>query len=623
MSGKGYQINIIDTPGHIDFTAEVQRSLRVLDGGVVVFDAVAGVEPQSETVWRQADRYGVPRVAFVNKMDRVGADFDRTIGMIRERLGAHPVAIQLPIGSEREFQGAVDLITMQAWVYTSELGANPEEIDIPEDLVEEAKAAREYMVEVIAETNDDLTLKYLEGEVISQEELIASLREATIKGDLVAVLCGSSLKNKGVQPLLDAVVNYLPSPLERPPISGLDSKTGETVTRYTDFDEPTTALVFKIITDPYVGRLAYVRVYSGILKSGETMLNVTRGRKERIGRLMRIYAEKREEIKEIGAGDIAAIIGLKQSFTGETLTEPDKSILLEAITFPEPVISVAIEPRTKADQDKLAEALGRLSDEDPTFQVRVDDTTGQTLISGMGELHLEVLIDRMIREFKVSASVGQPQVAYRETITQVADVEGRFVRQSGGRGQFGHVRVRFEPLEPGSGYVFENAIVGGAVPREFIRSVELGIQDALEGGSVGGYPIVDIKAVLYDGSYHEVDSSEMAFRIAGSFAVREGIPRAKPILLEPVMRVEVVAPEEYLGDIIGDLSSRRGQIEGMEVHSKGMQAIRALAPLAEMFGYATRLRSVTQGRGTFTQEFERYEPVPESVARTFLKGIQA
>lgn len=618
----GYQINIIDTPGHIDFTAEVQRSLRVLDGGVVVFDAVAGVEPQSETVWRQADRYGVPRVCLVNKMDRIGADFDRTISMIRERLGARPIAIQLPIGSEKEFAGAIDLITMQAWVYTDELGASPEEVDIPADLMDEAKAARERMVERIAEMDDDLTLKYLEGEIISREELIAGLRVATIQGDLVPVLCGSSLKNKGVQPLLDAVVNYLPSPLERPPISGLDPKTGETVTRSTDFDEPTTALVFKIITDPYVGRLAYVRVYSGILKSGKNMLNVTRNRKERIGRLMRIYAEKREEIKEIGAGDIAAIIGLKQSFTGETLTEPDKSILLEAISFPEPVISVAIEPRTKADQDKLADALGRLSDEDPTFQVRVDDTTGQTLISGMGELHLEVLIDRMVREFKVSANVGKPQVAYRETITQAADAEGRFVRQSGGRGQFGHVKVRFEPLESGSGYVFENAIVGGAVPREYIRPVELGIRDALEGGSVGGYPIVDIKATLYDGSYHDVDSSEMAFRIAGSLSVREGIPRAKPILLEPVMGVEVVAPEEYLGDIIGDLNSRRGQIEGLEVHSKGMQAIRALAPLAEMSGYATRLRSVTQGRGTFTMEFKRYEPVPESIVRSFLKGIQ-
>ncbi len=620
---KGYQINIIDTPGHIDFTAEVQRSLRVLDGGVVVFDAVAGVEPQSETVWRQADRYGVPRVCFVNKMDRVGADFEHTVGMIRERLGAHPVAVQLPIGSESDFQGAVDLVTMRAWIYTDELGASPEEIDVPANLMEEAKAARDSMVEAIAETDDELTLKYLEGEVIAEEELMAALRQATIRGDLVPVLCGSSLKNKGVQPLLDAVIDYLPSPLERPAISGLDPKTGETLTRSAEFTEPTTALVFKIITDPFVGRLAYVRVYSGVLKSGNTMLNVTRDRKERIGRLMRIYAEKREEIKEIGAGDIAAIIGLKQSFTGETLTDPGQAILLEAITFPEPVISVAIEPRTKADQDKLADALGRLSDEDPTFQVRVDENTGQTLISGMGELHIEVLIDRMIREFKVSASVGKPQVAYRETITQVSDAEGRFVRQSGGRGQFGHVRVRFEPLEPGSGYVFENGIVGGVVPREFIKPVEEGIRDALEGGSVGGYPIVDIKATLYDGSYHEVDSSEMAFRIAGSLSVREGIPRAKPILLEPVMAVEVVAPEEYLGDIIGDLSSRRGQIEGMEVHSKGMQVIRASAPLAEMFGYATRLRSVTQGRGTFTMQFDRYEPVPESIAKAFLKGVNA
>ncbi len=620
---EGYQINVIDTPGHIDFTAEVQRSLRVLDGGVVVFDAVAGVEPQSETVWRQADRYGVPRVCFVNKMDRVGADFDHTIDMIRERLGAHPIAVQLPIGSESEFQGAVDLITMRAWFYTDELGAVPEVTDIPDELVDAAEAAREQLIEAIAETDDDLTLKYLESEIIPNSELIAGLRQATLLGDLVPVLCGSSLKNKGVQPLLDAVIAYLPSPLERPPISGLDPKTGETLTRLTDFSEPTTALIFKIVTDPYVGRLAYVRVYSGILQSGKSMLNVTRNRKERIGRLMRIYAEKREDIKEIGAGDIAAIIGLKQSFTGETLTNPNEAFLLEAITFPEPVISIAIEPRTKADQDKLADALNRLSDEDPTFQVRTDADTGQTLISGMGELHLEVLIDRMVREFRVSANVGKPQVAYRETITQKSDVEGRFVRQSGGRGQFGHVKVRFEPLESGSGFVFENAIVGGKVPREFIKPVEKGISDALEGGSVGGYPIVDIKATLYDGSYHEVDSSEMAFRIAGSLAVREGIPRANPILLEPVMGVEVVAPEEYLGDIIGDINSRRGQIEGLEVHSKGMQAVRAAAPLAEMFGYATRLRSVTQGRGTFTMEFSRYAPVPESVARSLLKGVYA
>ncbi len=616
---KGYQINLIDTPGHIDFTAEVQRSLRVLDGGVVVFDAVAGVEPQSETVWRQADRYSVPRICFVNKMDRTGADFDRTVQMIRDRLGANPLPIQLPIGAESDFQGIVDLIEMTAWVYTDELGAKPEQIDIPEDLREEAEMGHEHLLEAIAETDDDLTIKYLEGETISAAELRQALRGAVLRNDLVPVLAGTALKNKGVQPLLDAVTDYLPSPLERPAISGIDPRTDEIVTRSASFDEPTTALVFKIVTDPYVGRLAYIRVYSGVVESGKTLLNVTKGKRERIGRLMRIYAEKREEVKEIGAGDIAAIIGLKQSFTGETLCDPSNPIVLESISFPEPVISVAIEPKSKADQDKLGEALRRLADEDPTFRVRVDDQTGQTIISGMGELHLEVLVDRMIREFKVHANVGRPQVAYRETITRPVQAEGRFVRQSGGRGQFGHVKVRFEPLDPGSGYVFEDATVGGVIPREYIRPVKEGIQDALEGGVIAGYPIVDVKATLYDGSYHEVDSSEMAFRIAGSLAVREGIPKARPILLEPVMKVEVLTPEEFLGDVIGDINSRRGQIEGLEPHSHGMQSVRAQVPLAEMFGYATRLRSVTQGRGTFSMEFDHYAPVPESVTKSILK----
>ncbi len=619
---KGHQINLIDTPGHIDFTAEVQRSLRVLDGGVVVFDAVAGVEPQSETVWRQADRYGVPRICFVNKMDRVGADFDRTVQMIRDRLGAHPVPIQMPIGVEATFRGAVDLIAMRGLIYTDELGARPEEIPIPPDLLAEAQVRHERLVEAIVETDEELTLKYLEGETISSEELWQALRRATLRGQLVPVLCGSALRNKGVQPLLDAIVYCLPSPLDRPPITGVFPPTGETITRRADFDEPVTALVFKILTDPYVGRLAYVRVYAGVLRSGDQLLNVSRNRKERIGRLMRIFADKREEVKEVGAGDIAAIIGLRQSFTGETLSDPEHPILLESITFPEPVISVAIEPRTKADQDKLAEALSRLADEDPTFRVRVDENTGQTLISGMGELHLEVLTDRMIREFRVSANVGKPQVAYRETITQPVEAEGRFVRQTGGRGQYGHVKVRFEPLAPGSGIQFEDAIVGGTVPKEYIPAVEAGIREALEGGVVGGYPIVDLKAVLYDGSYHEVDSSEMAFRIAGSLAVREGIPKARPILLEPIMQVEVVVPEEYLGDVIGDLNGRRGQIEGLEVHSKGMQAIRAKVPLGEMFGYATRLRSLTQGRGTFSMEFSHYAPVPEVISKTILEGAR-
>lgn len=619
---KEYQINLIDTPGHIDFTAEVQRSLRVLDGGVVVFDAVAGVEPQSETVWRQADRYGVPRICFVNKMDRTGADFDRTVAMIRERLGANPLPIQLPLGAESGFRGAIDLLTMRGLVYTDELGANPEEIDIPDDLRNAAETAQERLIEAIAETDEELTLKYLDGETITTEELMVALRHATLQGTLVPVLCGSSLRNKGVQPLLDAVINYLPSPLDRPAITGLIPGSDKTTTRNPSFDEPVTALVFKILADPFVGRLAYVRVYSGILRTGDMLLNVTKDRKERIGRLMRIYAEKREEVKEIGAGDIAAIIGLRQSFTGETLADPDKPTLLEAITFPEPVISVAIEPRTKADQDKLSEALSRLSDEDPTFRVRVDENTGQTLISGMGELHLEVLTDRMVREFRVNANVGKPQVAYRETITQPVQCEGRFVRQTGGRGQYGHVKVNFEPLAPGGGFQFENAVVGGAVPREYMGAVEAGIREALEGGVVGGYPIVDIKASVYDGSYHEVDSSEMAFRIAGSLAVREGVPKAKPILLEPIMNVEVVVPEEQLGDVIGDINSRRGQIEGLEIHSKGMQAIRAKVPLAEMFGYATRLRSLTQGRATFTMEFVHYAPVPESVSKAVLNGVR-
>jgi elongation factor G len=616
---KGYQINLIDTPGHIDFTAEVQRSLRVLDGGVVVFDAVAGVEPQSETVWRQADRYSVPRICFVNKMDRTGADFDRTVQMIHDRLGANPLPIQLPIGAEADFRGVVDLIEMTAWIYTDELGAKPERIEIPEELREEAEMGHEHLLEAIAETDDDLTIKYLEGESISVAELRLALREAVLRNDLVPVMAGTALKNKGVQPLLDAVIDYLPSPLDRPAISGVDVKTDEVVTRSPSFDEPTTALVFKIVTDPYVGRLAYIRVYSGIVESGKTLLNVTKGKRERIGRLMRIYAEKREEVKEIGAGDIAAIIGLKQSFTGETLSDPNNPIVLESISFPAPVISVAIEPKSKADQDKLGEALRRLADEDPTFQVRVDEQTGQTIISGMGELHLEVLVDRMIREFKVHANVGRPQVAYRETITRAVQAEGRFVRQSGGRGQFGHVKVRFEPLEPGSGFEFEDATVGGSVPREFIRPTKEGIKDALEGGVIAGYPIVDVKATLYDGSYHDVDSSEMAFRIAGSLAVREGIPKARPILLEPVMKVEVLTPEEFLGDVIGDINSRRGQIDGLEPHSRGMQSVRAMVPLAEMFGYATRLRSVTQGRGTFSMEFDHYAPVPESVKKSILK----
>ncbi len=618
-TGEEVQINIIDTPGHIDFTAEVQRSLRVLDGGVVVFDAVAGVEPQSETVWRQADNYRVPRICFVNKMDRVGANFQRTIDMIVDRLKANPVPIQLPIGAEDSFVGVVDLFTMKAIIFTDELGAKPTIQEIPADLQEKAEAARAVLVERIAETDDELTMKFLEGEEISVEELYAALRRAVISNELVPVLAGSALRNKGVQPLLDAIVRYLPSPLDVPPVKGIDPRTGEEVVRRPDPKEPFSALVFKIVTDPYVGRLAYVRVYSGTLVAGSTVFNVNRNRKERVGRLLQMYADKREEIKVCDAGDIAAVVGLKQSFTGETLSDPNHPILLETIEFPEPVIRVAVEPKSKADQDKMTEALIKLAEEDPTFQVRYDEQTGQTIISGMGELHLDILVDRLKREFRVQCNVGRPQVAYRETITQPVKAEGRFVRQTGGRGQYGHVWLELEPNEPGAGFEFEDKIVGGVIPREYIPAVEKGVREALESGVLAGYPVVDVKARLVDGSYHEVDSSEMAFKVAGSMAFKEGMQKAKPILLEPVMEVEVVVPEEYVGDVVGDLSSRRGQIEGMEMRSQGIQTIRALVPLAEMFGYATNLRSMTSGRGTFTMQFHSYKPVTGSVSEKVLK----
>ncbi|MCD6291294.1 MAG: elongation factor G [Anaerolineae bacterium] len=617
---KDIQINIIDTPGHIDFTAEVQRSLRVLDGGVVVFDAVNGVEPQSETVWRQADRYHVPRICFVNKMDRVGADFWRTVEMIETRLNAHPVAIQIPIGVYDSFRGMVDLIEEKAWIFSDELGARPEQVDIPDDLVDEVARRREQMIEVIADADEDILNKYLEGAPISPEDLRRALRRATIAGDLVPVLCGSALRNKGVQPLLDAVVYYLPSPLDIPPIQGVNPKTEEVEERVPDPDGPLAALVFKIASDPYMGRLAYLRVYSGTLHTGDQVVNANKNRKERIGRLVRMYADKREDIDVIYAGDIGAVLGLKQTFTGETLCSANAPILLESIQFPEPVISVAIEPRTQADQDRMAEALRRLAEEDPTFRVRTDEQTGQTLISGMGELHLEVLVDRMLREFRVHANVGRPQVAYRETITQRARAEGRFIRQTGGRGQYGHVWLEVEPLPPGRGIEFENAIVGGVVPQEFIPAVEAGAREALESGVLAGFPVVDIKVRLVDGSYHEVDSSSIAFKIASSMATREAVEKAQPVLLEPVMRVHVVVPEPNTGDVIGDLSSRRGEIQGLEPHGAGMQLIRALVPLAEMFGYATRLRSVTQGRGTFTMEFDHYQRVEASLMERIMMG---
>ncbi|MBK6431427.1 MAG: elongation factor G [Anaerolineae bacterium] len=608
-SWRDYQINLIDTPGHIDFTAEVQRSLRVLDGGVVVFDAVAGVEPQSETVWRQANRYGVPRICLVNKMDRIGADFWRTIDMIRTRLGAKPIPIQIPIGVQDTFKGAVDLMEMQAVVFTDELGASPQIGEIPASMQAEAKEWRDKLIEAIAETDEDLTLKFLEGEEITTAELRPALRRATLASQLVPVLCGSSLRNKGVQPLLDAVVDYLPSPLDIPAVHGVDPDTNADKIRPTNDATPLSALVFKIVADPYVGRLAYVRVYSGVLNAGSGVINSTKGRKERIGRLMRMRANQREDLTDISAGDIGAIIGLKQTFTGDTLCDPGDQVILENISFPEPVIMIAIEPKTKADQDKMSMALQRLAEEDPTFKVKVDEQTSQTLIAGMGELHLEVLVDRMLREFRVQAKVGRPQVAYRETITKKVKIQGRFIRQSGGRGQYGDVWLELEPLAPGEGFLFEDKTVGGVVPREYISSIQSGIKEAMENGIIGGFPLIDMVARLVDGSYHEVDSSELAFKIAASMALKDGALKAGPVLLEPIMKVEVVTPEDYVGDVIGDLSSRRGQIDGIEMHSTGTQAVRAFIPLAAMFGYATDLRSRTQGRGVFTQEFDHYQPV--------------
>lgn len=616
---KGYQINIIDTPGHIDFTAEVQRSLRVLDGGIVIFDAVQGVEPQSETVWRQADRYKVPRICFVNKMDRVGASFERTIEMVAERLGANPIAVQLPVGREANFRGVVDLLEMKTIIWEDDIGKDPREDEIPADLYPAAEEARERMVEKIVETDDDLTVKYLEGEEITPEELKTALRKVTIANKATPVFCGSSLRNKGVQPLLDAVIDYLPSPVDVPPVKGFDPRTEQEIEQVADDNAPLSALVFKIVTDPYVGRLAYLRVYSGKITQGSMVYNSTKGKKERIGRLLRMYADRREDVDEVQAGDIGATLGLKDSFTGDTLCEATHPILLEAISFPEPVISVAIEPKTSADQDRMSDALHKLAEEDPTFHVRTDQDTGQTIISGMGELHLEVLVDRMLREFRVQARVGKPQVAYRESITQpVERAEYRYVKQTGGRGQYGHVVLELEPAEMGTGITFKNDIVGGVIPKEFIGAVEKGVREAAEAGILAGYPVTDIHVRLYDGSYHEVDSSEMAFKMAASLAFKEGIQKGKPILLEPIMKVEVVIPEEFLGDIIGQLNARRGVILGTEIRPGNTQAIRAMVPLAEMFGYATDLRSATQGRGAFTMEFDHYAQVAENVAKEII-----
>jgi elongation factor G len=617
-----HRINIIDTPGHVDFTAEVERSLRVLDGAVAVFCAVGGVEPQSETVWRQADKYQVPRIAFVNKMDRPGADYQRCMDMMRGRLHANPVAIQIPLGAEDTFRGVIDILENKAIVYLDEtLGSEYTIEEVPEEYRERVQQYREKIVEAACEADEKVLEKYVHGEPVGSEELKAAIRKATIAIKLTPVFCGSAFKNKGVQPLLDAVVNFLPSPIDIPPVEGFTPDRTSAQSRRADDKEPFSALVFKIMTDPFVGQLAFFRVYSGRLISGAYVHNSTKQRRERIGRLLKMHANKREEIKEVYAGDIAAAVGLRDVTTGDTICDEDKPILLEAMDFPEPVIAVAIEPKTKADQEKMGVALNKLAQEDPTFRIHTDPDTAQTIISGMGELHLEIIVDRMMREFNVAANVGKPQVAYKETIRTKANAEGKYIRQTGGRGQYGHVRITVEPSGAGAGFVFENGIVGGSIPREYIRPVEQGIKEAMESGVLAGYEVKDVKITLYDGSYHEVDSSEIAFKIAGSMAFKEGCRKASPVLLEPVMKVEVVLPDEYMGDIIGDLNSRRGRIEGMEARP-GTQIIRALVPLSSMFGYATDMRSKTQGRATYTMHFAHYEEVPKQIADEIIAKAQ-
>jgi elongation factor G len=612
---RDHRINIIDTPGHVDFTIEVERSLRVLDGAVAAFDVVAGVEPQSETVWRQADRYNVPRIAFMNKMDRVGADFEMSVRSMVERLGARPVPVQIPIGAEENFMGPVDLVRMKAIYYDSEtLGAQYREEPIPAELLPQAKEYREKMIEALSDVDDSIMEKFLEGEDIGEAELRAALRKGTVELKLTPVICGTAFKNKGVQQLLDAIVDYLPSPLDVRPVEGIvPNDSDETALRRADDAEPFSALAFKVAADPFVGQLTFIRVYSGALSAGSYVYNSTKDRKERVGRLLQMHSNKREELKEVKAGDIAAVVGLKDTLTGDTLCDPKSPVVLESIEFPEPVISVAIEPKTKADQEKLSQALQKLAQEDPSFKVSVNEETGQTIISGMGELHLDIIVDRLLREFKVGASVGKPQVAYRETIRAGAKAQGKFVRQSGGRGQYGHVYLEVEPNEPGAGFEFINKIVGGVIPREYIAPVGKGVQEAMDGGILAGYPVVDVKVTLYDGSYHEVDSSEMAFKIAGSMGFREAVKSANPALLEPMMKVEIVTPEEYMGDVIGDLNSRRGKVRSMDKRGTA-QVISAMVPLSEMFGYATDLRSKTQGRATYTMQFDRYEEVPKTIS---------
>ena len=613
-----HRINIIDTPGHVDFMIEVERSLRVLDGAIVVFDSVSGVEPQSETVWRQANKYGVPRIVFVNKMDRMGANFHRVVTQIKQRLGSNPVVVQIPIGAEEEFKGVIDIIKMKAIQWDEEnKGMTFKYVDIPENLKAECDEYRTLIVEAAAEASEELTEKYLEGEELSEAEIKQALRELTITNKIVPVFCGSAFKNKGVQAVLDGVIEYLPSPVDIPDIQGLD-EDGEETHRMTSYDAPFSALAFKIATDPFVGTLTYFRVYSGVLKCGDTVMNSVKGKRERIGRLLQMHANSREEIKEVRAGDIAAAVGLKTVVTGDTLCDQDNIVILERMDFPDPVIAVAVEPRTKPDQEKMSVALGKLAQEDPSFRVHTDEESGQTIIEGMGELHLEIIVDRMKREFNVEANVGKPQVAYRETLKQSIEQEGKFVRQSGGRGQYGHVWLKIEPQEPGKGYEFINAIVGGVIPKEYIPAVDKGVQEQMQNGVVAGYPVVDVKVTLFDGSFHEVDSSEMAFKIAGSQCFRQGALRAKPVLLEPIMSVEVVTPEDYMGDVMGDLNRRRGLVQGMEDSPAG-KIVRAEVPLAEMFGYSTDLRSATQGRATYTMEFSKYAEAPNNIAEAIIK----
>ncbi|MFC0525709.1 elongation factor G [Pontibacillus salicampi] len=615
---KDHRINIIDTPGHVDFTVEVERSLRVLDGSVAVLDAQSGVEPQTETVWRQATTYGVPRIVFVNKMDKVGADFIYSVGTLQDRLGANAHPIQLPIGAEDEFDGVIDLIGMQAYFYLDDLGTRAEARDIPDEYKEQAEEYRNKLIEAVAESDEELMMKYLEGEEFTNDELMAAIRQATVNVDFYPVLCGSAFKNKGVQLLIDAVIDYLPSPLDVPPIEGFVPRTEEEVVRRPDDSEPFSALAFKVMTDPYVGKLTFFRVYSGSLTSGSYVKNSTKDKRERIGRILQMHANSRQEISEVFAGDIAAGVGLKDTATGDTLCDEKNLVILESMEFPDPVISVAIEPKSKADQDKMAIALTKLAEEDPTFKTETNPETGQTIISGMGELHLDVIVDRMKVEFKVEANIGNPQVAYRETFRESAQVEGKFVRQSGGRGQYGHVWMTFEPNEEGAGFEFQNKIVGGVIPREYIASVQQGVEEAMENGVVAGYPLIDIKATLYDGSYHDVDSSEMAYKVAASMALKEAKNKCKPVLLEPMMKVEIVIPEEYMGDIMGDVTSRRGRVDGMDTRGSA-QLVKAFVPLSEMFGYATSLRSNTQGRGTYTMHFSHYEEVPKSISEEIVK----